>query len=479
MGLIGPACGRVVHLAPKGTDATPACLMHSKDNGKRSGRFFEAFWREFEKTLEAAGSGEAHFGGFVFPELNFTDRRFHAKCDFENCIFTQKATFLRARFDQEAEFAGTTFEALANFDGAQFELRADFLAATFQDRSSFSHARFSRDVTFLGATFVKEAAFWATVFSGEADFAATTFALSANFTKAGFLGMAKWNYASFQGGAKFKEVKFEAPEEVGPCATFEMASFSRPETVLFDEVNLSRVMFHNCDVSGVWFASVVWGRRPTNAGIQLYEEIIPKENSQAQRVFKNGKDGGRDYPLVAQTYQQLKKNYDGRLDYWTANDFHYGEMEMKRLAVPTSGRWLALRRWWHKHLSLVAFYKYGSNYGNDYWKPIWLLIGVLVVTALLLPWIGLQSQHAEAKTSDAAITYASVWKYGPTAEKLWWEAGLAGEAFLTSVDTAMFQKSPEYAPAYPLGRVLTIGETLLTSTLFGLFLLAIRRQFRR
>ena len=47
------------------------------------------------------------------------------------------------------------------------------------------------------------------------------------------------------------------------------------------------------------------------------------------------------------------------------------------------------------------------------------------------------------------------------------------------MDTATFQHNPEYTPSYPWGRVLAIIETLVTSTLSGLFLLAIRRQFRR
>jgi hypothetical protein len=44
----------------------------------------------------------------------------------------------------------------------------------------------------------------------------------------------------------------------------------------------------------------------------------------------------------------------------------------------------------------------------------------------------------------------------------------------------VFVRSPQRtAQGYPLGRVLAIVETLLTSSLFALFLLAIRRQFRR
>jgi hypothetical protein len=75
---------------------------------------------------------------------------------------------------------------------------------------------------------------------------------------------------------------------------------------------------------------------------------------------------------------------------------------------------------------------------------------------------------------------ASAWDLQKTHEpNLWAEARLFGKGAITSVDTATFQKSAEYAPAYPWGRVLAIFETLLTSSLFAPFLLAIRRQFRR
>jgi hypothetical protein len=67
----------------------------------------------------------------------------------------------------------------------------------------------------------------------------------------------------------------------------------------------------------------------------------------------------------------------------------------------------------------------------------------------------------------------------PTSRSLWAEVRLFGKGAITSLDTVMFQKSPEYAPAHPWGRVLGIFETLLISSLFALFLLALRRQFRR
>ena len=62
-----------------------------------------------------------------------------------------------------------------------------------------------------------------------------------------------------------------------------------------------------------------------------------------------------------------------------------------------------------------------------------------------------------------------------------WIATLAffGHSLMTTLSVAGFQKELTYQPAYPWGRALALLELLLTSTLIALFLLALRRQFRR
>jgi hypothetical protein len=51
------------------------------------------------------------------------------------------------------------------------------------------------------------------------------------------------------------------------------------------------------------------------------------------------------------------------------------------------------------------------------------------------------------------------------------------------VENTQASKTPgqkgHYEPSYPWGRLLALFEVLLTSTLIALFLLAVRRQFRR
>ncbi|MGA3371964.1 MAG: pentapeptide repeat-containing protein [Terracidiphilus sp.] len=495
--LSGLRCGRRLHFAPEGGDEKPVCLMHSKDPHKHSGPLFDKFWREFERILEDAGENVADFDRFVFPHLDLIKRQFEAICRFDHATFTREADFSEATFTRGANFYRASFRGDANFCEATFAQDADFRVAAFKQNADFSGAKFVKAASFSGATFAGGASFLSATFSKNAIFPKATFtqgvgfndatfAQNANFYSATFAqmvrfgdtkfgGTANWRRCRFLDQVEFRSTSFGSEIAGEPGAVFVRATFSKPGETVFDNVDLSRALFHSCDVSQVWFTSSVhWNTRKNNRGLAVFEESIPLGQEFGVRLER---DWQRDYRAVAQIYQQLKKNYDSRLDYWTANEFHFGEMEMKRLAGPTRGRPLGLRQWLHRNLSLVALYRWASDYGNSYGKPMVWLLGILLLFAALLPAPGVGLKRQGAKDTE---TYVSVWDFQKTyAPNLQAEARLFGKGAITSVDTATFQKSAEYAPAYPWGRVLAIFETLLTSSLFALFLLAIRRQFRR
>ena len=454
----GPRCGGKLHVAPEGVDEKPVCLMHSNDPGKQSGPLFDTFWREFERVLEAAGDGEAHFDRFVFPKLDFSKRTFQAICLFDCATFTQNANFFKTTFTQNADFTGAAFTQYAYFWNATFTQAANFLRATFTRDAVFSDAAFTRDANFFAATFAQAANFVDTTFHGTAD----------------------WRKCQFLNQAEFRQTKFEPLVEGQPSAAFALASFSKPGEIVFDDVDLSRVLFHNCDVSQVLFTSSVrWAKREGNRGLAVFEETIPLDQQYAKGLHR---DGQRAYRAVAQIYQQLKKNYDSRLDYWTANDFHYGEMEMRRLEPPTEGSFLRLRRKLPRWSNLLTLYRLASDYGNSYAKPGAWLIATLLAAMLSFPITGLEWKQPKGgnAASNAIVTYVSVWNRQDTwRNNLFTEGKLLIKSGITAIDTATFQRNPEYTPVYPWGRVLGILETLLTSSLFALFLLAIRRQFRR
>jgi uncharacterized protein YjbI with pentapeptide repeats len=486
MGLVGgPRCGRKLHAAPGGVDEQPVCLMHSKDSNKQSGALFDAFWVEFERILEEAGENEAHFEYFFFPNADLHRRTFKAICRFDGATFTQGAYFGRATFTQNANFSYATFAQDANFWRATFTQGAYFSSAAFTQDADFSGAAFSgaafrQYADFSWATFTQNADFSKATFTQYADFRGATFTQNADFEGTKFYGTADWRRCKFLDQAEFRHTVFALRNPGEPSAVFSLARFFKPEEIVFEDVDLSRALFLNCDVSEVWFtSSVTWARRKGHRGLAVFEEeiLLNPELSKIQEYY-----GKIDHGAVEQIYHQLQKNYDSRLDYRKANDFHYGEMEMRRLASPTGGRFLRLRHWWHRKLSLLAWYRYASDYGNSYgWPGFWLVV-TLLAAMLAFPIPGLEWKQPKPgnAAAPAIVTYVSVWNTQDTwTNNLSKEGKLVIKSGITAIDTATFQRNPEYTPVYPRGRVLGILETLLTSSLFALFLLAMRRQFRR
>ena len=361
------------------------------------------------------------------------------------------------------------------FGFATFTQNANFIRTTFTQYAGFHEATFMQNAIFSGAAFTQNAIFSGAAFTQDADFRGMTFTQDAHFEKTKFHGTADWRGGRFLDQAEFRHTKFEPEIEGTPSAVFSLAKFAKPEDVVFDRVDLSRALFVNCDVSEFWFASSVqWAKRKGNRGLAVFEEkiLLDPELSEMQKSY-----GPIDHGAVEQIYHQLKKNYDARLDYRKANDFHFGEMEMRRLEIRTYPKLLKPWGWLRRWLGPEALYRWASNYGNGYVKPMLWLLGFLLLFAALFPIPGLESRQPSPKPAE---TYLGVWnRQDAWTNNLWTEAKLFGDSLIASIDTAAFQRNPEYTPVYPWGRVLAILETLLTSTLFALFLLAIRRQFRR
>ena len=115
------------------------------------------------------------------------------------------------------------------------------------------------------------------------------------------------------------------------------------------------------------------------------------------------------------------------------------------------------------------------------------MILVLFIFSLLYPLAGLRPAHgpesglAPAAAAGPVLTYAHPFSAEMSNDLMFAKAEsyLLGHSLLTTLAVASFQKDIEYQPDYPWGRILALVEVLFTSTLIALFLLAVRRQFRR
>ena len=446
-------CGRPSVGPP--VDGVSYCLMHAPQ-GKDDTAFQEEIERildEAERILDEAGTGGADFTRFVFPSANYEGREFKTNCGFFGAIFKQNA----------------------QFGNAVFEQGADFIEATFEQNADFTQALFNGDANFTDATFAQDANFYVTTFAQDANFRSATFTRAASFEAAKFLG-----------AAAFRETKFRQDGGLFSGPVFSSAEFSRPGAVIFYKTYLGQALFHNCDVSKVKFSAVEWRKRKIgdkrNGKRMLFEEEVALDDKAARALrLKNGSPGERDYGLIAELYQQLKKNYDECKDYWPAGDFHYGEMEMQRLRCRA------------RNLRLMAWYKYASQYGESYVRPVLALLFALIIFTLLFPLAGLERNEnpshsvAALPTQQTPATTISELSYRRFSDfvaayprRKWVGYGaFFGNSLMTALSVAGFQKEFKYEPRYPWGRALALLEVLVTSTLIALFLLAVRRQFRR
>jgi hypothetical protein len=504
----GMACGRRLC---QPTSGPPRCLMHSLDPNKDN----ESFQKEFERTLKDAGEGWADFTGFVFPASNYSGgedpwqakgREFLASCCFNNTTFLRNANFFKAKFVGDAHFCSVRFSQNANFAGALFGKDAlfgnttfgfqspndpvlgnkgsgqsDFAGATFARLASFRHTIFAKNVAFAKATFIQNADFALADFYGNASFGAATFTKDADFTSSRFAQDADFTSAKFYGAARW-EILSLGTRWAPPLMSFVDAKFMHPEAAIFFNTCLERALFHKCDVSKIRFSTVQWHRRPRNGMQMIFDEVTsvdPSAPETHQRLLKPpfGDPNRRNYLGIAETYQQLKHNYDSKAEYWTAGDFHYGEMEMKRLHSKSRNKWL---RRLHSYIGLIAWYKYASEYGQSFVLPaVWFLALLLVFTSIYpLPRIGLDKPGSAEKVTP--LSYLDPAGPGDNQAQVWKNrAILVGHSFMTALSVAAFDKEPVYKPHYPLGRLLVFAQVSLTSTVIALFLLALRRQFRR
>jgi hypothetical protein len=299
--------------------------------------------------------------------------------------------------------------------------------------------------------------------------------------------------AHVKGPLRFQETYFRRALAGAPCLRFSEVELEDPKRVLFYKTDLTHALFYNTDVSEVAFSLVVWGGRnrqlPGIAGrvfpwaprlwpehARLFEEEVDTGTHAEYELGPSAKNPDeRNYGLIAEVYQQLKRNYDAKGDYLTAGQWHYGEMEMKRLH--SRWRWRPLR-WLGQHLSLAALYKYASSYGESYVLPlIWLGV-VLAAFGALYPVVGLELTQTGGGGVLTYSNWARFFRTHPMEHPAgWW--GMLLHSLMTSLSVAGFQRELRYAPLYPWGRLLALAELLLTTTLAGLFALAIRRQFKR
>jgi hypothetical protein len=149
------------------------------------------------------------------------------------------------------------------------------------------------------------------------------------------------------------------------------------------------------------------------------------------------------YPLVEGLYRKLKLNYENSGDHKNAGYFHYGEMEMHRLA----DRWRSLP------FSFCSIYWVLSGYGERPLLALSWLVAFLAVFTGLLAWAGLDLDP----------------KHIPT----------FGDSFFYLLQKVTLQRPTWAEPVGFVGKLVAGLSVLLIPGQATLFLLALRNRLGR
>ncbi len=452
------------------------CLFHSQKPDKDRDGFRQGIERKLEQ-------GDLDFAGYVFPEAIdlFRDRIFSGDANFASTTFSGEADFFRAAFGGRADFSDATFSVDATFYHATFSGDADLSYAKFSGDSEFSRATFSGDAEFNFATFTGNAEFAGATFSRDAEFAGVTFSRDANFSGARFSGDASFSRARFSGRTDFSGAKFSGEAGFSGAAFSGKADFSGAAfggkadffvttfsgEAYFFNVDLEKAVFRSVDLSDVRFSRAInldktrfhnVRRRPNPKGLLLDERKARETKKET------------DYENAEQVYNQLKRNFEGRKDYYRASQFHYGEMEMRRLAQ--------LRRGSYGQWLLLSLYYWLGGYGERLWKPVVWFIVMILLFAGFYGIAGLDveytnayfdtSQHENIETIRDAISFSRTGFFQAIDDVL-----------LFSLRTATLQRGDVIRPLTVIGVWLQLAETIFGPILIGLAGLAIKRRLQR
>jgi len=443
---------------------------------------------KFEKEANfysATFSGDVNFSGdyeycevMFEKEVNFSCVTFEKEANFSYASFEKEANFSYASFIGNANFSGndlfkgTTFKREANFSYAKFAGDANFNSAVFSNWADFSEVIFNSKADFIGVIFTGKVYFNWVTFKGKANFSKAIFEKEVNFESVMFSSCCDFSESTFE-----KEVNFigkrtiNYSDEEGNIDALIIHTFFRRDTLVFspdfvtdlrnikfqypEKIRFNTVCFRKCllennisNLSKITFFDIEWPFKEKRKII--YDEIHPAHN------IKN-------YSYLKKIYSELVNNSEEDRNFELAEDFHYGEMEMRRLSYNKL----------FQKFSLLSFYKYLSGYGQNVWLAfLWLLLFVL----LLFP-IGYLHTGIENKKTLKITEYNFSDNIQSIMAQEFWED--YWDSFGHSIAVSTLKREKLFESITTSENLFEGLQIILVSIQVALCIITIRRTFRR
>jgi uncharacterized protein YjbI with pentapeptide repeats len=459
-----------------------------------------------------------NFNGSSFAdEASFARAKFRGDCTFESSDFKDIADLSSTHFYLSTSFASATFKKSTNLSGAVFRKWASFATTEFSGAFVCDAAKFlaGGELTFRDAKFIDEAWFKNTLFDRVCNFERTS------LKRVNFLGANRFNNDASFANAVFEDCRFEqtrfkrttgfenvqcngnttflATEFCGEPKFIDMkfggqlvfdavkfcgqALFSvrvdNRDQLRFRNTSLSQVHFRNSSIRNIAFEDVIWPQASFRR-FKIADEPLVKAFE-----FNRPSSQKDDLKEARRLFRDLRLNYDSAGDYEVAGKFYVSECQMTYLMQPP------IIRWFHPR----GLYRWASNYGESMVQATVVLIGVFFLFAALYWSIcSVFSQRLAfkdvPKTLKPAPTATPTPSPPPASSPSPAPSTTPTEGQLVYVclskSESLWLSLQASKPLADLGLSpttftywLTLMEGFIVPTQLALFLLAIRRRFRR
>jgi uncharacterized protein YjbI with pentapeptide repeats len=437
----------------------------------------------------------ADFSGFIFPGVahwnnavfadhpDFTGAIFHGSASFHNASFPDRAWFRGTLFRGEVSLYLSRFHGDCHFSDSRFSAPVSFNKVTFSGCAFFNGAVFSDNVDFIDAHFEKAASFRNCIFSGLASFHSVRFDSGVDLDRGNFHQAVTFHNASFTKGASFESAKFREGTQ------FNGASFGGPAwfkgAEFFGDTSFWVCRFeHTAVFADVHFGTLEEPRNANFGGIKadrafliskaffsrvpVFEQADLKQAPDLDDVefpLPNDWFWRRGDPTLIPHYRAIRRMAIQGADYDREQMAFKGEIRSKRRTehkLSHGAFWLGL------------IYDALSDFGRSIARPFWIGAASLFAFAAIYLWnAGVAfSEWGSACAGDGAykalkaitLSFANA-------------LPLIGSS-RSEVAAEFYNKCLALPHAPVLSPLLQIWQTLWSTMLIFLFLLALRNQFK-
>jgi hypothetical protein len=231
--------------------------------------------------------------------------------------------------------------------------------------------------------------------------------------------------------------------------------------VQFHQVNQEssqpwRVRLVNCNAEGVLFEDNNW-HSENSRRLVLQDELDLSTTGSSDELAKT------NHELVAIAYRRLFGNFNRTRAYDLAEDCYVGAMEM-RLLNPETPTLTRVVSW---------IYKMASFYGTSYKRAVVAMAALIVAFTLLFLLAGFSN------TDGRVVEYNLLPNAGHGIPSRSQAISDYADAFILTLLTMTFRSSQYFRPLGFWSQLVVVVSTIVLTSQLALFILALRRRFRR